>query len=174
MQTELTRRRLLQAAPVLVGVGVASYPILGETLAAEPKDPFGYCLNTSTIRGQKLGIVEVIEIASRAGYTGLEPWLNEIDQYVKDGGSLKDLSKRLQDRGLSVESAIAFPTWIVDDENQRKKGLEDIKRNMDTVQRLGGKRIAAAAAANAPRFAACGGGYRGVLEIGERWALFRN
>jgi len=34
------------------------------------KQPFGYCLNTATIMGQKLGIVEEINIASRAGYQG--------------------------------------------------------------------------------------------------------
>ena len=38
---------------------------------ARPKnEPFGYCLNTSTIRGQKLPLVEEIEIAAKAGYTG--------------------------------------------------------------------------------------------------------
>src|SRR5438128_1035837 len=95
-----TRRELLTTAPAVaaIGLSVRSAP------AAEPKEPFGYCLNTATLRGQKLGIVELIEIASRAGYAGLEPWLNELDQYVKGGGSLKDLNKRLRDRGLSVES----------------------------------------------------------------------
>src|SRR5205823_13051269 len=115
---EMSRRNWLAASPAAVGAGVAvlgraASPVRGKD---EPAQPFGYCLNTSTIRGQKLSIVEVVEIAARAGYSGLEPWVNEIDQYVKTGGSLKDLSKRLQDRGLSVESAIAFPTWIVDDE----------------------------------------------------------
>src|SRR5437867_11301249 len=105
MKSAFTRRQLLQVAPALVGGRVVSEAISQEAFAAEPKDPFGYCLNTSTIRGQKLGIVEVVELTARAGYTGLEPWLNEIDLYVKDGGSLKDLNKRLHDRGLSVESA---------------------------------------------------------------------
>jgi len=40
--------------------------------AAEPadkqvKEPFGYCLNTATIMGQKLPVVREIEIAAKAG-----------------------------------------------------------------------------------------------------------
>jgi 2-keto-myo-inositol isomerase len=105
--------------------------------------PFGYCLNTATIMGQKLGIAEVIDIAARAGYQGIEPWIRELDQYVKDGHNLKDLRKRLSDGGLSVESAIDFAEWIVDDPVQRKKGLENVKRAMDMLQQIGGKRLAA-------------------------------
>lgn len=172
MRLKLTRRQLLQAAPAVLGAGVVAQAC-PHSAAAEPKEPFGYCLNTSTIRGQKLGIVEVIEIASRAGYAGLEPWLNEIDQYVKGGGNLNDLKKRIQDRGLSVESAIAFPTWVVDDDNQRKKGMEDLKRGMDTIRQLAGKRIAAPpAGANAPLdLARAAERYRAVLELGDQMGV---
>src|SRR6185295_3597715 len=58
-------------------------------------------------------------------------------------GSLKDLRKRIADAGLTVESAIGFAEWIVDDDAKRKKGLETAKRDMDYVQQLGGKRLAA-------------------------------
>jgi sugar phosphate isomerase/epimerase len=145
--------------------------------ADEParREPFGYCLNTSTIRGQKLSIIEVIEITARAGYTGIEPWLDEIDRYVKDGGSLKDLGKRLGDRGLSVESAIAFHEWLVDDEGRRKKGLEGFKRSMDRVRQIGGKRIAAppAGATNQAglNLARAAERYRVLLELGDRMGV---
>ena len=115
-----------------------------DAAGARPADePFGYCFNTSTIREQKLGIVKVVEIAAQAGYHGIEPWINEIDDYVKEGGSLKDLAKRIADSGLSVESAIGFARWIVDDDHERAKGLEEARRTMDLVAQLGGKRIAA-------------------------------
>ncbi len=48
---------------------------------------FRYCLNTSTIRGQDVGIVEEIRIAAEAGYDGIEPWMGTINKYVEDGGS---------------------------------------------------------------------------------------
>jgi 2-keto-myo-inositol isomerase len=107
---------------------------------------FHYCFNTSTIRGQKLSIVEEIDIVSQAGYQAIEPWINEIEAYVKQGGSLPDLKKRIIDCGLTVESAIGFAEWIVDDDARRAKGLEQARRDMDLVQQIGGKRIAAPAA----------------------------
>jgi sugar phosphate isomerase/epimerase len=107
---------------------------------------FRYCFNTSTIRGQKLSLVEEIDIVAKAGYQGIEPWINEIEAYVEKGGSLPDLKKRLSDVGLTVESAIGFAEWIVDDDARRAKGLEQARRDMDLVQQIGGKRIAAPAA----------------------------
>src|SRR6202011_4456505 len=97
----------------------------------------------STISGQKLDLVEIVEIAAKAGYTALEPWIRELDQHVKNGGSVKELGKRIRDKGLSVESVIGFFEWIVDDDDKRKKGLEEARRNLELVQQLGGKRLAA-------------------------------
>jgi sugar phosphate isomerase/epimerase len=104
---------------------------------------FRYCFNTSTIRGQKLSLLEEIEIAARAGYQALEPWIGEIETYVRQGGSLADLKKRIADLGMTVESAIGFAEWIVDDDARRTKGLEQARRDMDLVQQIGGTRIAA-------------------------------
>jgi len=108
-----------------------------------PAEPFGYCFNTSTISGQKLGLVEEIEIIARAGYQGIEPWIRELDAYVKEGGSLSDLGKRLRDVNLSVESVIGFFDWIVDDDAKRAKALDEAKRNFELVAAIGGKRLAA-------------------------------
>jgi sugar phosphate isomerase/epimerase len=107
------------------------------------RDGFKYCLNTSTIRGQKLSLVEEIDIAADAGYQAIEPWISEIQAYTDRGGSLPDLKKRIADRGLTVESAIGFAEWIVEDEARRAKGLEQARRDMELVQQIGGKRIAA-------------------------------
>jgi sugar phosphate isomerase/epimerase len=104
---------------------------------------FRYCFNTSTIRGQKLSLPEEVEIVARAGYQALEPWIGEIETYVRQGGSLADLKKQIADLGLTVESAIGFAEWIVDDDARRTKGLEQARRDMDLVQQIGGKRIAA-------------------------------
>ena len=106
-------------------------------------EPFLYCLNTSTVRGQELGIVREVEIAAEAGYRAVEPWMRDLDRYVTDGGSLADLRKRIADLGLSVESAIGFGEWIVDDPERRGRGLEQARRDMDTLAQIGGIRIAA-------------------------------
>jgi sugar phosphate isomerase/epimerase len=140
MTDHLNRRDWLKSAAA--AAGVAALPVRA---AAEPAtmEPFGYCLNTSTLRGQNIPIDKEVEIASRAGYTGIEPWIRELEEYVKNGGTLKDLGKMLADSGLKVESAIGFAEWIADDEAKRKKGLEVAKRDMEMVLAIGGKRIAA-------------------------------
>lgn len=114
----------------------------------DAQQPFRYCLNTSTVRecqykGKKIDIVGEIEIAKVAGYTGIEPWINELDAYVKNGGSLPDLRKRITDAGLTVESAIGFAAFLAEDDDQRQKGLEEAKRCMGLVRDIGGTRIAA-------------------------------
>jgi sugar phosphate isomerase/epimerase len=169
MFSRLSRRDLLHSA---AAAGLAAAAPAGAAPEPAKKDPFGYCLNTSTISGQKLDIIEEVEIAAKAGYDGIEPWIRELDQYVKGGGDLKGLGKRIQDRGLQVPSAIGFSEWIVDDPDKRKKGLEDARRSMDLVQQIGGKRIAAppAGATNQAGMDALviAERYRALLEIGDK------
>jgi 2-keto-myo-inositol isomerase len=169
----MNRRDLLAA-----GMGVASAALLSEAAASADEPAAGefqprYCLNTSTIREQKLSLADEVELAAKVGYDGIEPWIREIEQYRDGGGSLDDLRKRVADAGLSVESAIGFAPWIVDDEAARKAGLEQLKRDMELVRAIGGTRIAAppvgANRGDAPAldlFAAAER-YRAALEIGD-------
>ena len=46
-----------------------------ENLQKSPTKGIRYCLNTSTIRGQDVGIEQEIDIAAQAGYDGIEPWM---------------------------------------------------------------------------------------------------
>jgi 2-keto-myo-inositol isomerase len=147
MRTNFDRRMMLTT----VGAAAASLALGGSTPAAEPvaegtiamKDRFRYCLNTSTIRGQKITIEEEIELAAKAGYDAIEPWMGEIGSFLERGGKLSELKQRIADAGLTVESAIGFAAWIVDDDEQRKQALENARRDMDQVAQIGGKRIAA-------------------------------
>src|SRR5579862_144163 len=102
-----------------------------------------FSLNTSTLRGHGLSLVEEIEIAAQAGYQGIEPWIDELDRYVAEGGTLDELRHRIADLGLTVENAIGFFAWIVDDPEQRKAGLAEARRNMKMVAQIGGGRLAA-------------------------------
>ena len=124
---------------------------------------FRYCLNTSTIRGQKLGLAKEIDVAAEAGYDAIEPWVSSLQEYTKAGGSLADIRKRVEDRGLTVESAISFPRWIVDDDAVRAEAVEQVKREMDLLAQIGGKRIAA------PPAGATGGAELDLLKAAERY-----
>ncbi|MEX0321629.1 MAG: sugar phosphate isomerase/epimerase family protein [Puniceicoccaceae bacterium] len=126
-------------AGALATTGTSAHAATGK----EAECGFKYCLNTSTIRGQKLGIMGEVELAAKVGYDAIEPWVRDIQAFKEEGGSLKELKKRISDHGLTVESAIAFSRWIVDDPEKRKEGLEQAKREMDLVRQIGGTRIAA-------------------------------
>lgn len=148
---EPSRRELLgSVAAVAAGATVAGVrPVDAQTArgatqtAGRPADePFGYCLNTSTLRGHQLDIVAEIALAAKVGYHAIEPWTNELDAYVQTGGTLKDLGQRIQDAGLAVENVIAFNSWLSDDDATRAAGMETIKINMDKAAQIGARHIA--------------------------------
>ncbi len=170
-----SRREWLAGASTAVAASaVAAAP----TAARGDPPPFRFCLNTSTIRtadNKNRPLVEEVEIAAKAGYQAIEPWMNELEQYVKSGGSLKDLGKRIHDHGLVVPDAIGFCEWIVDDDARRRKGLENARRAMDLVQQIGGERLAAPPVgaidqAGLDLFKVAER-YRALLEIGDRMGV---
>lgn len=158
-----------------VGAALAVEPLVVSTSQAASHDrktrPFLYCLNMATIRGQKLGIEKEIQVAIDAGYDAIEPWTGDIEEYVKAGGKLSDLKKKLADAGVTVESAIGFPQWLAEDDAKRAKGLERAKFEMDLVRQIGGIRIAAPPAGatdvvGMDIFKAADR-YRALLEVGD-------
>lgn len=124
-------------------VGLSFLPGLSQAQPSAPQAGFTYCLNMSTIRGQKLGFVKELEVASKAGFRAVEIWMDSLETYLKGGGTLKDARKRIDDLGIKVENAIGFAQWIVDDEATRTKGIEQLKREMEMLAQLGCHRTAA-------------------------------
>jgi sugar phosphate isomerase/epimerase len=142
-----TRREVIAGATAALAVAGAA-PLVRSARQADQSpaagaEPFKYCLNTSTISGQDLSIAAEIELAAKVGFQAIEPWIRELEAYVKKNGSLKDLRKQLDDSGLKVADAIGFATWIVDDQKKRTAALEQAKREMDMVAQIGGTHIAA-------------------------------
>jgi sugar phosphate isomerase/epimerase len=113
-------------------------------MALQPaREPFGYCLNTSTIRGAGLPIDRELEIAAEAGFGAVEPWIEEIEEFVNRGGTLPELRRRVDGLGLRIAGAVGFAEWIVGDDRRRASGLERMRRDMDLVAEIGGRFIAA-------------------------------
>ena len=145
--SRITRRQVLLAGAAGLGA-IASYGLGSRAFAQEQstmpeRQVFSMCLNTGTIRGQKLTLVQEIDLAAKAGYQAIEPWITEIAAYQKGGGDLKDLAKRIKDAGLVMPSAIGFAAFLVDDDAARAKALEVAKQDMDLVAQAGGTGIAA-------------------------------
>ncbi len=172
MQPQPSRREWLAGFSAAAAAGTAA-AAPAESRRQPPA--FRFSLNTSTIRGQNLPLVEEVEIAARAGYHAIEPWMSELEQYAKGGGSLKDLGKRIRDRGLVVPDVIGFCEWIVDDDERRKKGLENARRAMDLVQQIGGERMAAppvgATDQSGLDLFKIAQRYRALLEVGDQMGI---
>jgi 2-keto-myo-inositol isomerase len=169
----LSRRQLMGAVAGASLTGVAIKSAAAGNLDQNQDRPqgFRYCLNTSTIRGQNVPLAVEVGIAAKAGYNAIEPWINELEAHVKNGGNLRDLGTRIRDSGLTVESAIGFAEWIVDDEARRKQGLENARRAMDMVRQIGGTRLAAppagATTQNNLNLYRAAERYRDLLNIGQ-------
>jgi len=175
----VSRRRFIAGAGAAIGAfatagGIATASQTTDKTGPGSKVPFRFCFNTSTIRGQKLSLDKEIEITAEAGYTGIEPWIDKIREYA-GSGSLKDIRKKIGDLGLTVEGAISFGRWIVDDDAERAKGLEQIKQEMDILSQIGGKRIAAppAGANREPGLDLMKAAerYRALLELGDQMGI---
>ena len=100
---------------------------------------FKTCLNTSTLRGYKLPLSQLVSIARDAEFDAIEPWIEELEAHEQSGGSLEALGAQIRDAGLSVQGAIGFAPWILGE----KAGWEAARRDMELVARVGGTLIAA-------------------------------
>jgi len=174
------RRNMIAAAGASLAIGsLAGSPLAGSAKADDQTgsdddslpEPVRFALNTSTVRGQKLSVPEQVKLVGDAGYDGIEPWIRDLNQYVEEGGSLDDLRKQIEDAGLTVESAIGFAKWIVDDPAERAAGLEEARRDMDLLVKIGGKRMAAppigAQNAAGPPLDVIAERYRTLLDLGQ-------
>jgi 2-keto-myo-inositol isomerase len=173
----MTRRQALTRSGAIMAA-VAGSTVTGTSSRAAnhaSHASFVYAMNTGTLRGHKFGLVRELEITAQAGFRAIEPWVEAIERYAKEGGSLNELKRRIEDLGLTVVCAIGFPEWVVDDEAQRARGFERARREMDLVARIGGQRLAAppAGATNQPgldlRKAA--ERYRALLELGDEMGV---
>lgn len=150
----------------LGALGVTAPVSLSGKESASPAK-FRYCLNTSTISGKKPGLHDYVEIASRAGYDGIEVWVRDVETALEAGHSLFSLKKYINDHGIKVESAIGFAPWMAEGET----GFVQMEQEMQMLAGIGCHRIAAPPAgvpADKPldMFAA-GEKYRKLLDLGR-------
>lgn len=156
----MNRRDSLMALGLTAGA-----TLLSTDSFAQKKKPslFKYCLNTSTIRGQKVGLTKSIELAAKAGFDSLELWVMDVKAYKQEGGSMPALKKLIADNHLTVEDAIGFAPWMVDDDTQRAAGFQQMKEEMQLMSEIGCKRIAAPSSGVKPDQAL------DLFKVGERY-----
>jgi sugar phosphate isomerase/epimerase len=166
----ISRRQLFKTAGA--AAVFAFIPEIVRSAALPSKSNFRFCLNTSTIRGQNPGLLKYIEFASRAGYDGIELWVQDVQEFRDQGNSLSSLRKKISDSGLVVENAIGFANWLVDDEQKRKEGFAQMKLDMELMAQLDCKRIAAPPAGikvgEMPNPEIAGQRYKQLIDLGRQ------
>jgi 2-keto-myo-inositol isomerase len=119
-------------------LGLTASPLL-RAMGSSGAETFSFCLNTSTISGQNPGLLNYIDIASKAGYDGIEVWVRDVEAALKEGHSLSFLKGYIADHGLHVENAIGFAPWI----SGGAAGFEQMEKEMTMLAGIGCNRIAA-------------------------------
>lgn len=127
---------------------------------------FTFCLNTSTIRPQPL--IEKVRLAAEAGFQGIELWINDVYEFIGQGGEVRDLEKAIADHGLIVPCTIAVRQWGEANEFEYPILLDEIRRRMKLACRLGAPYIVAT-----PPYYPCDiepitSRYKDLLELGRQ------
>ncbi len=136
----LMERRHFLAATAGVLAGVTATASSGQTSAAPKRyqkgaSPWPVCLDTATIRPASLE--DKIKFAAEAGYDAIEPWDRELETYEKEGGNLKDLGKKIRDRGLFVPSMIGLWNALPPTPETFEESLKDTRRRMRMAADVG-------------------------------------
>jgi sugar phosphate isomerase/epimerase len=126
---------------------------------------FTYCLNTSTIRPTPL--LDKIKIAHKAGFQAIEPWNDEIDDYLAHDGTLKDLKKAIHDAGLQVVSMIALHSWATAKDAEYDRVFDECRRRMEQAVTLGSPYIVASPPREVVNLAHTSARYAELLRLGR-------
>ena len=125
--------------------------------ASSSKRPFRVCLNVSTIAGYKLPVQKQIDLCAEAGFEGIELWTRDVDAFVKQGGTYETLRRQLEGSGLLLENMIGFASWFADDPSKRKEGLNQMRHDMEMVDRT-----------RLPEYSER---YRAILDLGDEMGV---
>ena len=165
----ITRRKAL----AVMALGALATRLPGSMVSgnvpvrAKGGSSFKYSLNTSTIRGEERDLISSVEIASGAGYDGVEIWISDLNRSLEKGNSVESVNSRIRDLGIVVVNAIGFAPWLAPGED----GLLQMAREMELLAKVGCTRVAAPPAGLDPGEPLdlfwAGERYRKLLELGR-------
>lgn len=136
----IDRRKFIASAAAL-GSAIVTPGLAGSTLTSQEKryqggrSPWPICLDTATIRPASLE--QKVDIAIKAGFDAIEPWDGELASYEKEGGSLKELAKKIRDNGLFVPSMIGLWGCIPATEEAFQRSLPETRNRMRMASEIG-------------------------------------
>ncbi len=138
----LTRRSFLTAA----AASIPTTAIIPTVAAAETRyqggaSPWPLVMNASTIRPASLE--EKLAVTAKAGWDGIELWINELDDYENEGNDLKELGKRIADMGLYVPNVIGLWSCMPASREAFDESLEATRKRMRQSADVGSLYVAA-------------------------------
>ncbi len=168
MSANLNRRGFLAAAAG-AGLALGASPAVAQnqTRYQQGASPWPLCLNSSTIRPTPFE--DKIRIAAETGWDAIEPWINELEEYEKAGGNLKDLGKKIKDMGLFVPNIIGLWDSMPEGKEAFEASLPATRERMRRCAAVGSQYVAAIPAPDRENFDIAWGThcYRRLLEIGR-------
>ncbi len=126
---------------------------------------FKYSLNSSTVRTTPL--LKKIEVAAKAGYTGIELWHDDLEDFVSKGGRLQDVRKALDDNGLVAPTTIYLRGWCEPDGPAHKAGIEECKLRLEQAVVVGAPHTIAGPPPGMVDYELAGRRYAELLAIGR-------
>lgn len=167
----LTRRSFLTAA-VAAGTTIPLSSTAQETTISEKRyqnsvSPWPLVMNSSTIRPASLE--EKLKVTAEAGWDGIELWINDLEDYEKAGGNLKDLNKRIKDMGMYVPNIIGLWNCMPDTKEAFEESLKDTRERMRRSADVGSIYVAAIPAPDRENYDLKWGAemYRELMRIGR-------
>ncbi|NRF94810.1 sugar phosphate isomerase/epimerase [Paenibacillus frigoriresistens] len=113
--------------------------------------PFKPALNASSLFPFNLGVKEQVRIAAESGYEGVELWVRDLDAYLANGGTVKQLKRYISDTDITVVNAIAFFAWSDENEAERERAFVQAEKEMAMLAELGCAAVAAPPFGNVQR-----------------------
>lgn len=130
---------------------------------------FTLCLNTSTIKPQSM--LDKIRLAADAGFEAIELWINDIYEFVGQGGEVRDVEKVLADHGLPVISMIAARAWGEAIDVEYPIMLDEVKRRLELCCRFGANWLVCSPPRLACDFDQIARRYKDILELGRQFGV---
>ncbi|GIW94779.1 MAG: xylose isomerase [Pirellulaceae bacterium] len=126
---------------------------------------FRYCLNGSTIRPTPL--LEKIRVSAQAGYDAVELWFDDIEDYVRNGGSLRDIRHALDDAGIELATLIYLRDWFDATGEQFERAWAEARRRIEWAAQLQAPFVIASPPAGPADYAEGARRYAALIELGR-------
>jgi len=113
-------------------------------------------------------MLEKIRLVAEAGFAGIELWINDIYEFIGQGGEVRDIEKAISDHGLIVPCMIAMRQWAEASDLEYPIMLDEAKRRMELAARLGSPYIVATPSREPCDMGLMTRRYKDLLDLGRQ------